>query len=132
MEYTVNSDKSKDQFLKELGELYDKHKYLRIDVKTGKQRTTTQNAALHKYCQMVADVLNERGLDFRQSLRHDVDVPWNRDLVKEYMWRPIQAVITGHNSSTQPERQQYSQIYDVLNRHLISRFNISVEWPNKD
>jgi len=131
-DFVVNSEQSKAHFLKEMGRLYDQHRFLRIDIKTGKQRSGQQNRALHQWCGWVADALNERGLDFRQSLRQDVDVPWNRDLVKDYMWRVVQVAVTGKESTTQPHKDEYPQIYDVLNRHLIERFNIHVPWPTKE
>jgi len=30
------------------------------------------------------------------------------------------------------ERQEYSQIYDVLNRHISGKFGLFVGWPSKD
>ena len=42
-------------------------------------------------------------------------VPFNAELVKDYLWRPIQKAITGKQSTTQPETHEYSLIYDALN-----------------
>lgn len=131
-EVIVNSEKALNDYIDHLRSQFDKHKYLRITVKTGKQRSLTQNAAMHLYCEHVASALNDAGLDFRQSLREDVDVPWSGELVKEYMWRVVQKAITGQQSTTKPERHQYSEIYDVLNRHISEKWSIFVPWPCKD
>ena len=47
--------------------MYDDHKYLEISIKAGKQRTNLQNAALHKYLQLLADALNDAGYDMKIS-----------------------------------------------------------------
>ena len=34
------------------------------------------NTTIHKYFSMLAESLNNAGLDVRQTMRHDVDIPW--------------------------------------------------------
>ncbi len=131
-EIIINSQDLLDDHIDKLKLSFAKHKYLRATVKTGKQRTLTQNACLHLYCQQVADALNDAGLDIRTTVKSDVDVPWTDRLVKDTMWRAIQKAITGQDSTTKPETHQYSEIYDVLNRHLINKLGISVAWPSKE
>jgi len=92
---TVNSDKSLEDFLANIREHYEKHKYLTISVKTGKQRTSTQNNSMHLYCEQVADELNSE---------------------KE--------------STTELTRQECSEVYEVLNKHLSEK-GIHVPWPHK-
>jgi len=54
-----------------------------------KQRTNRQNKALHLYFQMLADELNNAGLDVRRTLREDVEIPWSPYLIKELIWRKV-------------------------------------------
>ena len=68
-EIIINSKHSKELFLKKMEKLYDEHRYLRVTLKTGKQRTFTQNAALHVYLQLLADELNDAGLDMKKNLK---------------------------------------------------------------
>ncbi len=131
-EQIVNSDPAFEAYILRLRAQWDEHHYLRISVKTGKQRTPTQNNCMWKYCTMRAGSLNEGGIDFRQALKPGVDVPFNKDLVNEYLWDVFQLAITGHKSSTKPERKQYSEIYDRVNAFTIERWGISVPWPSKD
>jgi hypothetical protein len=132
IEQIINSEVAFDAYIGHLRAQFDKHHYLRITVKTGKQRTPTQNNCMWKYCTMLADSLNEGGIDFRQALKPGVDVPFNKDLVNEYLWDVFQEAITGHKSSTKPDRSQYSEIYDRVNAFTINRWGISVPWPSKD
>jgi len=132
METIINSKQSLDAYILHLETQFEKHKYLRIDVKTGKQRTLTQNAALHKYCELLSEALNDAGLDFRQTVREDIEVPWDEYLVKKFLWKPIQKAVTGHDSSTKPETHQYGEIYEILNRHTSAKLGVFVPWPCKE
>ena len=131
-EQIINSDPALKAYLEYLSSQFEKHKYLRISVKTGKQRTGTQNSCMWKYCTMLAGALNDGGIDFRQALKEGVDVPFNKDLVNEYLWDVFQEAVTGHKSSQKPDRQQYGEIYDRVNAFTINRWGICVPWPSVD
>ena len=49
------------------------------------QRSDSQNSALHLWCEMVAKHLNDLGMDMRKTLRQDMDIPWTKSSVKEYI-----------------------------------------------
>lgn len=96
-----------------------------------RNRTLTQNAALHKYCELLAEALNDAGLDMRRTLRQDVEIPWTMQSVKDHLWRPIYAAVTQHESTTKADTSQYGEVYNVLNRHLSQKFNgLYVPWPS--
>lgn len=130
--WIVNSDEKLENYIAELRDQYKQHKYLRCQVKTGKQRSDVQNNALHKYCEMLAESLNSAGLDMRKVLKPEVEIPWNKDSVKDELWRPIQIAMTKKKSTTEPLRGQYGEIYETLNRHMSQKFGISVPWPCKE
>lgn len=97
------------------------------------QRTNLQNRSLHKFCEMVADALNDAGLDMKTVLKPGIEIAWTQDNVKEYLWRPIQkAMYPQKESTTDLNTVEPSRIYEVLNRHLAEKFGISVEWPSLD
>ena len=60
------------------------------------------------------------------------DVEWTPELVKSYMWKPLQKAITGHGSTVKPEKHQYGEIYEVLNRHVSGKLGVFVPWPSND
>ena len=127
---TVNSDQTLETFISNIREHYDKHKYLVISVKTGRQRSDTQNNAMHRYCEEVAKELNDAGYSVETFFRDGFSVPFSKDIVKDNMWRPLQKAITGKESTTKPTRQEYIKIYDHLNAKLAER-GIHVPWPSK-
>lgn len=132
MKLLVNSDLAYAEALATLGREYLTNHYLMLDIKTGKQRTPTQNAALHVYCGLLADALSDAGYDRKVTTPiGQVSMPWTKDAVKENIWRPIQIALTNEQSTTAPLRKQYADIYDVIHRHMIETKGISVQWPVK-
>ena len=131
-EIVINSQQSLEAYIEHLNRQFDKHKYLRVTSKNGKQRSLTQNASMHLYCTHLSQALNDGGFDFRTVIKEGIAVNWTPDLVKDYMWRPIQKAVTGHDSTTKPERHQYSEIYEELNRHVSGKLGVFVPWPSKD
>lgn len=97
-----------------------------------KQRTLSQNAALHLYCRRLAEALNDAGYDMQKTLKPGVSIPWNENLVKELIWRPVQEAMTDKHSTTELNTKDPSEIYEVLNRHMSEKFGISVSWPSED
>lgn len=128
----INSEQSLDALIAHIRNQFEEHKYLKVSLSNGKQRSLTQNRALHLYCQHLADALNAAGLDFRTMIKEEIDVPWTMELVKDHLWRPIQKAVTGEDSTVKPERGEYSKIYDVLNKHLGEKKGLFVAWPTRE
>lgn len=101
------------------------------ELKPNKQRTLTQNRAIHKYCTMLADDLNGAGYDMKKVIKQEVDIPWNGDTAKEFLWRPIQKALKLPESTTELATNEVSKVYEVLSRHLSEKFNISTPFPNR-
>jgi hypothetical protein len=128
----INSAHSKELFIAQVSKLYDEHKYLRLTIKTGKQRSNLQNRSLHLYLAHLSEALNDAGYDMKRTLKQEIDIPWNEANAKEYLWRPIQKALTKKDSTTKPTTKEYTYIYEVLSRHLVEKFGVNVPWPNKE
>ena len=99
------------------------------------KRTERQNNALHLYFQMIADALNNEGLDARVVLQviaeKGVDMMWSKELVKELLWRRIQKKYLGKQSTTELDSiGEITQIYDMLNKFLSENFFITEKFPS--
>ncbi len=127
----INSEKALYDHIDQLRAKYKEHKFLRVDVKTGKQRSNLQNASLHLYCNQIAEQLNDAGISFNEFFKEGVEVPWTMEIVKDNIWRPIQVVMVGEESTTKPLTDEYPKIYEVINRKL-SELLINVPWPCKE
>ena len=95
-----------------------------------KQRTIQQNKSLHLFCELLADALNDAGYDMKKTLKPGVEIPWNKDMIKEHIWKPVMKAMEGIDSTTEMNTVDTSEIYEVVNRHIAEKFGISVPWPD--
>ena len=131
MKTIINSEKSLYDHIDYLRSEFKKYKYLRIDTKTGKQRTNLQNACLHLYCQQIADELTDRGVTFEMFFKQGFEVPWTMEIVKENVWRPVQKARFNVESTTKPLTTEYQEIYEPINLKLAN-WGIEIPWPSKE
>lgn len=94
------------------------------------KRTLTQNRAIHKYFSMLAEALNDAGLDMKKTLKPEIDIPWTGESVKSHLWKPILESMTNEKSTTKMNTTDPSAVYETLNRHLSAKFGISVPFPS--
>ena len=128
---TITNSQDLDAYIKNIRIRFEKDKIIKVDAKSGKTRTLTQNASLHKFCSMLAQAMNDAGFDFRVFIKEGYPVPFTEELVKEYIWKPIQKAVTGHESTTKPEPKQYSEVYDALNVKLAEH-GLYIPWPCRE
>lgn len=93
-------------------------------------RTLTQNKALHKYCSLLSETLNDAGYDMKKVLKEEVDIPWTMESVKEHLWKPIQRSVIDKESTTEASTADYSSVHNVLSRHLSQKLGVYVPWPS--
>lgn len=108
--------------------LHDNRSYT-VEVKEEKQRTLSQNAALHVYFDHVAKSLNDAGIEQKNFFKEGCEVPFDSYIVKNYLWKPVQKAMTQKESTTEPNTAEYVRIYEVLNRKLAEH-GIYVPWPS--
>ena len=98
-----------------------------------KQRTPQQNAAFWLYCTRLAEALNEAGFDMRSfPWKEGIDIPWNKQMVHDFLWIPVQEVMTTKESTTELNTVDVNEIYEVVNRHIAQTTGVSVEWPSEE
>ncbi len=95
--------------------------------------TRQQQKALHLYFKLLANALNDAGLDMRLVLKESVQINWTKDNVKNYLWRPFQQALLKKKSTTKLDKvKEIDVIFDHLNRHLGEKFGISVPFPSDE
>ena len=95
-------------------------------------RTTKQNSAMHVYFTLLAKELSDCGKDMRTTLREDAEIPWDSELVKKFIWRPVMQAMTGKTSTTKLERKEVSEIYEVVHRHMAQNHSVMVPFPSNE
>lgn len=103
-----------------------------LHVLSKEQRTLTQNKALHKYFELLAEALNDAGLDMKTVLKPEIDIPWTKESVKKHLWKPIQEAMLDEVSTTKLDTKDPSKVYMVLDRHLNEKLGVSVPWPSNE
>ena len=91
-------------------------------------RTSAQNRAMHMWLSQVATALNDAGLPMQKVLTVDLD--WDGETAKEYLWRPVQKSLLKKDSTTQLTKEEVTRVYETLNRLLGEKWGIHVPFPN--
>ena len=119
------------RFKQELSDL--EGKVVSIEIKKWvKQRTLSQNNALHLYCQLLSQEFMARGIEMRDIIREEVPIQFTPEAVKIYLWKPIQIAMFGKRSTTQLTTTEVGEIYDQLNKIISERTKgeVSIPFPN--
>lgn len=97
------------------------------------QRTSQQNQALHLFFKMLAEELNDAGLDQRTVLKETISIPWTQEAVKEQIWKPIQRAMFNKPSTRELDRvEEITQIHAVIMRELGERHGVEyIPFPDQ-
>ena len=131
--FIINDVTSLAKTISEIDTEWHEHHYIEVVIKRkAKQRTLTQNKALHLFLTLLANVLNDAGYDMRRTLKHDAEIPWSPETAKEFLWRPIQKALTKKESTTEITTIEPTIIHETLCRHLGQKLGIDCPpWPKK-
>ena len=94
------------------------------------QRTKKQNRALHKYFDILADELNDHGLDMKKTLKPEVEIAWNKQMVKEYLWRPLMKIQLGKRSTTEMTTADIDKVFQTISRLIAEKFGLTIDFPS--
>ena len=138
-DYIVDTELDLINLFKNLGDLWQEKRYLKVVCKTNRSRTGTQNNAIHKYCRELAEELNAAGytsqVRFKGRDVPGIEVEWTQDSVKA-LWSALQIALfpdtMGKTSNL--ERDQVSKVYRELDSNIATITNgvVSVGFPSKD
>lgn len=95
-----------------------------------KKRTLKQNNSLWKYFEMLGDALNDAGLDQKKVIT--VDIPWNKNSVHEWLWKPVQKAQLLKESTTELTTAEVDKVYETVNRLMAEKFDLHVPFPSDE
>ncbi len=103
---------------------------VKIERETG-VRSENQNRALHLYFEHLAHELNSAGYNIQKLLSHAVELDWDKDTVKELLWRPIQVALINKKSTTNLDKvSEIDLVWEHINRFLSEK-GIHVPFPSE-
>jgi len=91
------------------------------------RRTLNQNNALHLYCKMLSDELNEAGISQKVFL-NGLEVDNSPESVKA-VFRALGMAKYGKDSTAKLTKKEMSDLYEEFNRHT-SKIGISIPFPS--
>ena len=94
-------------------------------------RTSRQNASLHLYFTFISEELNEMGIQYQYTgiSGNTFELRYTTDLVKEFIWRPIQIALFKIESTTKINTLQINEIIDVITKFFGDK-GIVMEFPS--
>jgi hypothetical protein len=98
-----------------------------MDARETIQRTDVQNRALHLMFDQLAKELNDRGLYISKVIK--VDAPWNKERVKELIWRPTQMKILNKKSTTQLTTKDIDEVFIPIER-AVNELGCDIQFPS--
>lgn len=102
------------------------------------KHTTKQNSysdkqrkALHKWCELSADVLNKNKLFRHGVLDYRKVYRWDKDSFKHYIYKPALMAYTGKKSTEDQTSVDPSDIYLIISSHILQEHGIQLpDWPS--
>jgi len=95
------------------------------------KRTTQQNKSLWLWFTLLAEKLNDAGLDMRVLLKEGIDIPWNKQTIHDFIWKPVQKALLQKDSTTKLlKKEEIDKVFDTLTRHLGTKFGVYQEFPS--
>ena len=91
--------------------------------------TPTQRAALHKYFELLAEVLNDAGFDqtifFKEYAKPGITAPWTKDSIKAVFYKPTLEAMTGKLSTEEMNTKEPSDICLIIGKSLSERLGVT-------
>ena len=81
-----------------------------------KKRSSQENRALHVLFQNIAYELNRLGLEFtfRGIKGMEIETTYTPEIVKEFIWKPLQNALLSKSSTTELTHSDIQMIFDIL------------------
>lgn len=77
--------------------------------------------------EMLAEELNNCGMYVGQVIKFDA--PWNKERVKELIWRETQKFMTGKTSTTELDSKEIDEIFAVIHKALAEK-GVEIIFPS--
>jgi len=96
------------------------------------QRTDKQNNSIHKYCELVANELNEAGITKQDAIPLiKVSGIWSMQSVKEDIWKAFQWYLGLGDKTSKLKTNEVTQVYELTNQFLGEKLKTHIPFPDK-
>jgi hypothetical protein len=120
--FVINSDESLQRALGDLREMYGKHKFLRLSVKTGKDRSIPQNSITHAwYGQIARELQDTDELGWKCHSKLHYGVPILRAECEEFR-EAYDAVIKGLSYEQKLIAMRHWPVTSLMTKEQLSKY----------
>jgi hypothetical protein len=102
--------------------------------KPDRQRTTSQNASLHKYCDTMSGKLNDAGYTQRQlvcKFKEGFELPVTMEMIKA-IFREVGLAMYEKESTKKLTTTEIKEVYKVVDQRFGEITGCRSEWPSVD
>ncbi|MEI8087529.1 MAG: hypothetical protein WCG93_15070 [Paludibacter sp.] len=98
-----------------------------------KKRSSQENRALHVLFQNIAYELNRLGLvfTFRGIKGMEIETTYTPDIVKNFLWKPLQDALLKKESTTQLTHNDIGLIFEILGKWFAEN-GIEISFPSME
>ncbi len=139
----INSDKSLQQAIQSISEEYSHHRYLKVNIKTGKDRSLEQNAISHKWYEIIASNLPEEnmigwkcfcklhfGVPILRTEDDDFREAYDK-AIKGLMYEQKLSVMNILPVTSLMTKGQLSRYLEAMQNHFTTRHGLVLEFPEE-
>lgn len=96
-----------------------------------KKRSSQENRALHVLFQNISYELNRLGMEFtyRGVKGMDIQTTYTPEIVKEFLWKPLQNALLKKSSTTQLTHNDIGLIFEILGKWFAEN-GIEISFPS--
>lgn len=101
---------------------------------TLQKRSQPQNNSLWKYFTLKAEQLEEAGLDIRDVIKDDFEIPFTKDSFHDLIWIPVQKAMykTKRTRDLNKIDGSINEIHKVIERELAEKHGLDfIKFPSK-
>jgi len=103
------------------------------ELKPQSYRTPKQNSSLHLAFTLLANDLNDAGLEMNKVLI--IDIPWSPDTVKKHLFKPVMKAKTLKESTTELDKTngEIDEIWDIIMKRLGEKWGVEyIPFPSEE
>lgn len=100
-----------------------------VDIKE-KKRSSQQNRALHKYCELIADELNKEKLVIQDVIK--INTQWDMIRVKELIFKPVVKSLYNKDSTTKLNQNELDMVIDTITYYLGEKGIVCPGFPTNE
>lgn len=100
-----------------------------VDIKVAK-RTNQQNRSIHKYCEMIANTLNNEKMVIQDVIK--INTSWDMLRAKELIFKAVVKHLYNKDSTTKLNKDELDKVIDTITLYLGEKGVVAPAFPTSE